>query len=69
MRRIVAAVDERVLGILLLCLGIGSLVAMLFTGMLSSRFGTRPVIVVSGFGVGRGTAVAGHRVHAIHAGA
>jgi predicted MFS family arabinose efflux permease len=45
------AVDERVLGILLLCLGIGSLVAMLFTGMLSSRFGTRPVIVVSGFGL------------------
>ncbi len=45
------AVDERVLGILLLCLGIGSLVAMLFTGMLSSRFGTRPVILVSGFGL------------------
>jgi predicted MFS family arabinose efflux permease len=43
------AVDERVLGILLLCLGIGSLVAMLATGMLSSRFGTRPVIIVSGF--------------------
>ena len=45
------AVDERVLGILLLCLGIGSLVAMFFTGMLSSRFGTRPVILVSGFGL------------------
>jgi predicted MFS family arabinose efflux permease len=45
------AVDERVLGILLLCLGIGSLVAMLFTGMLSSRFGTRPVILVGGFGL------------------
>jgi MFS family permease len=44
-------VDERVLGILLLCLGIGSLVAMLFTGVLSSRFGTRPVILVSGFGL------------------
>jgi len=44
-------VDERVLGILLLCLGLGSLVAMLVTGMLSSRFGTRPVIVVSGFGL------------------
>ncbi len=44
-------IDERVLGILLLCLGIGSLVAMFFTGMLSSRFGTRPVIVVSGFGL------------------
>jgi len=45
------AVDERVLGILLLCLGIGSLVAIFFTGMLSSRFGTRPVILVSGFGL------------------
>jgi predicted MFS family arabinose efflux permease len=44
-------VDERVLGILLLCLGIGSLVAMLMTGMLSSRFGTRPVILLSGFGL------------------
>jgi predicted MFS family arabinose efflux permease len=44
-------VDERVLGILLLCLGLGSLVAMLFTGVLSSRFGTRPVILVSGFGL------------------
>jgi predicted MFS family arabinose efflux permease len=45
------AVDERVLGILLLCLGIGSLLAMFFTGMLSSKFGTRPVILVSGFGL------------------
>ncbi len=44
-------VDEQVLGILLLCIGIGSLVAMFFTGMLSSRFGTRPVILVSGFGL------------------
>lgn len=39
------------LGILLLCLGIGSLLAMFVTGMLSSRFGTRPVILVSGFGL------------------
>ena len=39
------------LGILLLCLGIGSLLAMFFTGMLSSRFGTRPVILISGFGL------------------
>jgi len=42
------AIDEQMLGVLLLCLGIGSLMAMLFTGMLSTRFGTRPVIVVSG---------------------
>lgn len=44
-------VDEKTLGILLLCLGIGSLVAMLFTGMLSTRYGTRPVILASGFGL------------------
>ncbi len=45
------AVDEQMLGILLLCLGIGSLLAMFLTGMLSSRFGTRPVILISGFGL------------------
>lgn len=39
------------LGILLLCLGIGSLLAMFFTGMLSARFGTRPVILASGLGL------------------
>jgi MFS family permease len=44
-------VDERVLGFLLLCLGIGSLLAMFFTGSLSSRFGTRPVILASGLGL------------------
>jgi len=44
-------VDERTLGILLLCLGIGSLLAMYFTGMLSARFGTRPVILASGWGL------------------
>lgn len=45
------AVDEGVIGVLLLCIGIGSLVAMSLTGMLSSRFGTRPVVLVSGFGL------------------
>ena len=44
-------IDEQMLGILLLCLGIGSLLAMFLTGMLSSRFGTRPVILISGFGL------------------
>jgi MFS family permease len=44
-------VDERTLGFLLLCLGIGSLVSMLFTGIWSARFGTRPVVLVSGFGL------------------
>ncbi len=45
------AVDERALGFLLLCLGIGSLLAMIFTGSLSSRFGTRPMILASGLGL------------------
>ena len=45
------AVDESVLGILLLCLGVGSLLAMFFAGTLSSKFGTRPVVLVSGFGL------------------
>ncbi|WP_172339580.1 MFS transporter [Novosphingobium sp. SG751A] len=44
-------VDEGGLGALLLCLGAGSVLAMLATGALSSRFGTRPVILFSGFGL------------------
>src|SRR5690349_21520190 len=42
------AIDEQMLGMMLLCLGIGSVIAMLFTGVLSTKFGTRPVILVSG---------------------
>lgn len=40
--------DEAQLGLLLLCLGIGSLSAMPITGMLASRFGCRRVILLSG---------------------
>jgi predicted MFS family arabinose efflux permease len=40
--------EEAQLGLLLLCLGIGSLAAMPLTGLLASRFGCRPVILVSG---------------------
>jgi predicted MFS family arabinose efflux permease len=36
------------LGVILLCLGFGSIVAMPITGMLASRFGCRPVIMLSG---------------------
>lgn len=43
-------VDERTLGVLLLCLGIGSMFAMFFSGALSTRYGSRRVIVVSGVG-------------------
>jgi len=45
------AVDDGVLGLLLLCLGIGSVVAMLLTGILSARYGSKPIILVGGFGL------------------
>ena len=45
------AVDDGVLGLLLLCLGIGSVVAMLLTGVLSARYGSRPIILLGGFGL------------------
>ncbi|GAB3255656.1 MFS transporter [Chitinimonas naiadis] len=38
---------ESTLGLLLLCLGIGSLIAMPLTGILAARFGCRPVILLS----------------------
>ncbi len=44
-------VDDGVLGILLLCLGLGSVAAMTATGPLASRFGSKPVILVGGFGM------------------
>lgn len=44
-------VDDGMLGALLLCLGAGSVLAMLATGALSSRFGTCPVIIASGLGL------------------
>lgn len=44
-------VDEGTLGVLLLCLGFGSVTAMVAAGVLSTRLGTRPVIVASGFGL------------------
>ncbi|MBY5649929.1 MFS transporter [Rhizobium leguminosarum] len=44
-------VDEAVLGILLLCLGLGSVVAMLAAGPITSRTGTKPIVVIGGLGV------------------
>jgi len=43
-------VDERTLGILILCLGVGCMFAMFFSGVLSEKFGSRRVIVLSGLG-------------------
>ncbi len=41
-------IDEGTLGLLLLCLGVGSLVTMFLAGALASRFGCRIVILASG---------------------
>lgn len=43
-------IGDHILGLLVLCIGCGSIVAMVATGMLAARFGSRPVIVASGFG-------------------
>ena len=40
-------VNEAVLGTLLLCLGMGALIAMPVTGLLTSRFGCRRVILAA----------------------
>lgn len=44
-------VDDAMLGVLLLCLGIGSVAAMVATGLIGTRYGSRPVIVAGGFGL------------------
>lgn len=46
-----SGVDEAQLGLLLLCLGIGSLIAMPVTGWLSARSGSRPMILLGGIGM------------------
>ena len=43
--------DEALLGTLLLCLGLGSVLAMPLAGALSARIGSRPVIITSGIGM------------------
>lgn len=45
------AVDERTLGLLLLCLGIGSLLAMMTTGKLTARFGVKPILLAGSIGL------------------
>ncbi len=44
-------VDDGALGLLLLCLGIGSVVAMLGIGAVCARFGARPAILAGGIGM------------------
>lgn len=45
------AIDDGAMGMLLLCLGLGSVLTMSATGGLSARFGSRPIIVLGGLGV------------------
>ncbi|RDV00907.1 MFS transporter [Trinickia dinghuensis] len=44
-------VDDAVLGMLLLCIGLGSVIAMVITGAVSARYGSKPVIVAGGIGL------------------
>lgn len=44
-------VDDRGLGLLLLCLGMGSLVSMPIAGWISARAGAKPMILAGGFGL------------------
>ena len=44
-------IDEGLLGLLLLCLGVGSIFAMVMTGFLSGRYGSRPIIMAGGLGL------------------
>jgi MFS family permease len=44
-------VDDAVLGMLLLCIGLGSVIAMVITGALSARYGSKPIIVAGGIGL------------------
>lgn len=43
--------DEALFGVLLLCLGLGSVIAMPLTGIISARRGARPMILLGGFGM------------------
>jgi predicted MFS family arabinose efflux permease len=43
-------IDDHILGLLILCIGIGSITAMVVTGMLATRVGSKPILLGSGFG-------------------
>jgi len=44
-------VNEGVLGLLLLCLGVGSIMAMTLTGYINARYGSRPMILAGCIGL------------------
>jgi MFS family permease len=43
--------DDGTVGLMLLCLGVGSVASMCLTGVLNARYGSRPIILAGGFGV------------------
>jgi len=43
--------DKAAFGVLLLCLGLGSIIAMPATGVMAARRGARPLILLGGFGL------------------
>lgn len=43
--------DKAQFGVLLLCLGLGSIIAMPVTGMMAARRGARPLILLGGYGL------------------
>jgi len=47
-----AELNDAELGLLLLCLGIGSVIAMPLTGWLSARYGSKPMIIIGGLAFG-----------------
>ena len=44
-------VDDGQLGLLLLCIGIGSIIAMPLTGWFSARLGSKPMVLAGGIGI------------------
>jgi len=44
-------IGDGTLGVLLLCLGAGSVAAMPITGILATRIGSKPIILAGGFGM------------------
>src|ERR1700742_3611317 len=44
-------IGDGALGFLLLCLGAGSVAAMPLTGILATKFGSKPIILAGGYGV------------------
>lgn len=43
--------NEGQFGLILLCLGLGSIIAMPVTGIISARYGAKPMILLGGFGL------------------